>query len=77
MHAPRSWSVRNSALLLFAHLATRMFGKGLNSPGTVYDKRIGIVEWNSRYPLLLPSFKALLENAAVSVSTARRCKSDS
>jgi hypothetical protein len=53
-----------------------MFGKGLNSPGTVYDKRIGIVEWNSRYPLLLPSFKALLENATVSVSTARRREYD-
>ena len=43
-----------------------MFGKGLNSPGTVYDKRIGIVEWNSRYPLLLPSFVKLLDNANVS-----------
>lgn len=57
------WSVRNSALLLFAQLATRIFGKGLNSPGTIFDKHIGIPEWDSRYPLLLPAFKTLLETA--------------
>lgn len=67
---PCSWSVRNSALLLFAHLATRMFGKGLNHPGTVFDKRIGIVEWDSRYSLLLPAFVKLLSEATVGASAA-------